>query len=146
MLLVSVSTAGCGEPLQEEKPIHYVDELGNILRIEEPEGEATIKEIDLGQFTITITRSESDAVLDVEIHLFGVVKTEHVEEFEEILEKKRFRLRHAVTLAIRNMERDDLSDPDLTYVKTELTRKINEVFVEPTIQRVGFFKFSFIDS
>ena len=79
------------------------------------------------------------AMTEVDLHLFGESPRYKVETIRAQLKAERHRLRQASLVAIREATLDDLADPDLTKLRSELLAIANGVLDEPAIASLGFY-------
>jgi hypothetical protein len=98
-------------------------------------------EVDLGDYTVTQRHDRS--ILYIRFHLYGVVPDRFVDKFTDRYKHHKERLREAVRKATQRCEVDQLNDPSLGWLKSELIRSINRELEAPLLRDVVFSKFSF---
>jgi flagellar FliL protein len=104
-----------------------------------------VVEVDLGTFSTTAHRPNSNATLRVDFHLIGTVQQRHQSEFVELYKRNEHRFRDNVLVEIRNSEVTDLTDPGLGLIKRRILEKSNALFGTPVLRSVVFSEFSFVE-
>ncbi|MBM4088037.1 MAG: hypothetical protein FJ276_01205 [Planctomycetes bacterium] len=98
-------------------------------------------EVDLGEFTVT-QRREPD-ILVVRFHLYGVVPDKYLEQFNALVVSHGERIRSEVREAVQAGSLEQLGDPTLGWLKSELISSINGVLDTRMLRDVVFGDFSF---
>ena len=113
---------------------------------EDPEKETKpVVEVELGTFSTTAHRPNSNATLRVDFHLIGTVQERYQSEFTDLYKRNEHRFRDNVLVEIRNSEVTDLTDPGLGLIKRRILEKSNALFGNPVLRSVVFSEFSFIE-
>jgi hypothetical protein len=82
------------------------------------------------------------ASLIIRFHLYGVVADGHLEEFSKLLETRGERVRSQVREAVQSSEREQLDDPTLGWLKSELIQSINQSLQAPILRDAVFGDFA----
>jgi len=106
--------------------------------------ESTV-EIDLGEYTITVSQPSAGTALRVDFHLAGTVLEEEETEARHFMERHPARFREIVLYEIRNSEPEDLRDPVLGLIKRRILEKSNALFGKPILKSLIFDEFSYIE-
>jgi hypothetical protein len=97
-----------------------------------------LHEVDLGTYRTTMPRDPKTTLLmDMELHLFGTVPQYKIRAIEERLEADGYRLRYETLAAIREANGDELAEPDLTHLRSRLTRVVNQILVDAPLKTIG---------
>ncbi len=99
-------------------------------------------EVDLGKFKVTRLLPDDGGQLLVRFHLIGVVAETKQEEFMGAMPKYETRLRDAVLSLVQRAEPEHLSDPALSYLKSELLTIFNEKMHNRLLKSVAFSDWS----
>lgn len=103
-------------------------------------------ELELGEYSITVTQPNSPTALRVDFQLVGIVKSDDELEAKSLFEKNIHRFRDLVLSEIRNLESTDLADPGLTLIKRRILEKSNNnLFGKTLIKSIVFSQFSYIE-
>jgi flagellar FliL protein len=122
---------------QDAVPAH--DEL-------KPQQHAALeKEVDLGEFSITVLHAASNTTLMVDFHLFGTVRVEDEADFLQRYERSKQRIREQVLVTIRAAELADLADPGLGLIRRQILEKSNRLLGKPLLLGVIFSDFVLIE-
>ena len=104
-----------------------------------------LKEIDLGEFTVTSTQPSSNSTLRITLHLFGTVSGVDQERFQVRMKETQHRFREQVIVTLRSAEVADLTDAGLGLLKRTILEKTNTLLGEPLVKTVIFSEFSFFE-
>ena len=104
-----------------------------------------VVEVDLGTFSTTAHRPNSNATLRVDFHLIGTVEDRDRSEFIGLFKRNEHRFRDNVLVEIRNSELPQLTDPGLGLIKRRILEKSNALFGKPLLRSVVFSEFSFVE-
>ncbi len=104
-----------------------------------------VMEIDLGQYSVTASQSDSSVALRIDFHLYGTVVENDASETTSLFERNTHRFRDQVLYEIRNADLTDLNDPGLGLIKRRILEKSNALFGKPVLRAVVFSDFSFIE-
>jgi flagellar FliL protein len=111
-----------------------------------PTGDAEdMKEIDLGEYSITVAQANSTTSLRVDFHLVGTVLESESTEIKALFDRHVHRFRDQVLVEIRNSEPADLADPGLALIKRRILEKSNALFGKPILRAVVFSEFSYFE-
>jgi flagellar FliL protein len=102
-------------------------------------------EVDLGEYSITVTQPNASSSLRVDFHLFGTVPEPKEKEFTHIFEKNVNRFRDQVLIEVRNSDPADLVDPGLALIKRRILEKSNALFGKLILSSVVFSQFSYFE-
>jgi flagellar FliL protein len=106
---------------------------------------AELKELDLGEFTVTSTQPSSNSTLRITLHLFGTVAAADKERFQARMKETEHRFREQVIVTLRSAEVADLTDAGLGLLKRTILEKTNALLGEPLVKTVIFSEFSFFE-
>lgn len=99
-------------------------------------------EVDLGQFRVTRPGTDDDEIFVVKFHVYGVLNEQDQPKFERSAEGRQQRLRDAVLSVVHRAEFDQLLDPALDAVKSDLVSAINRMLENDLLRDVAFSSFS----
>jgi flagellar basal body-associated protein FliL len=99
-------------------------------------------EVDLGEFRVTRPGTTEDDIVVVQFQVFGVLNEQDRVKFEESVLGRQQRLRDAVLSVVHRSELDQLMDPALDAVKSELVAAINRILENDFLRDVAFSTFS----
>jgi hypothetical protein len=99
-------------------------------------------EVDLGEFRVTRPGSEEDEILIVKFQIYGVLSEPDVPKFEHGIEGRQQRVRDAVLSVVHRTAFDQLMDPSLDLVKSDLVAAINRVLENDLLRDVAFSSLS----
>ena len=99
-------------------------------------------EVDLGEFRVTRPGDEEDDIVVVKFQIFGVLNERDKLKFDESALGREQRLRDAVLSVVHRSELDELMDPALDKVKSELVAAINRILENDFLRDVAFSTFS----
>ena len=103
---------------------------------------ASTVEVDLGEYSVTVSLPNSTTTLRVDFKLYGTVSKEEAEEIKSLFEIKNKRFSDLVLYEIRNSASTELADAGLTLIKRRILEKSNTLFGKPILRSVGFYQFS----
>jgi hypothetical protein len=102
-----------------------------------------LAEVDIGTFHLTLPKSpETDSLTDVELHLFGTVPRYRVPVVERQLKAEEYRLRHELIAAVRAAPVEQLAEPNLTQLRTQIETVVNGILEEAPVNAIGFYSLS----
>ena len=99
-------------------------------------------EVDLGEFRVTRPGAEEDEIVVVKFQIFGVLNERDKLKFDESSLGREQRLRDAVLSVVHSSDLDELMDPALDQVKSELVAAINRILESDFLRDVAFSTFS----
>jgi len=106
---------------------------------------AAAVEVDLGEYTITLSQPNSNLALRVDFQLYGTVLEKEKGQLDAAMERNKHRFRDQILVEIRNSGVEDLSDPALGLIKRRILEKSNALLGKPLLQSVVFSQFSYIE-
>jgi len=170
-VLLPLSLVGCGQE-QTPAIIDAAALLERIEQDRHRHDPHAYSEVDLGEFTITWRRegqkagtgeqkpakpdeaakpveaqvaqgaSRDPAVLIIRFHLYGVVSDNQVEQCGELLETHGERVRSRVRETVQGSLAEQLQDPTLGWLKSDLIQSINQSLQAPILRDVAFAEFA----
>ena len=102
-------------------------------------------EINLGEYSVTVTQPISTTTLRVDFKLVGTLLEEDEEEVTAAFDRQVHRFRDQILFEIRNSEPADLADPGLGLIKRRILEKSTNVFGKPLLKSVVFSQFSYVE-
>lgn len=107
---------------------------------------AEMVEVDLGEFTITQRQPGANSILLIRFKIFGVVEHDKKEAFAKLLEERRQRMRDSVITIVQRAGVEQLSDPSLGWLKSELIPAVNKLLRTRMLKDVVFSDFAMLQS
>jgi hypothetical protein len=105
---------------------------------------ARLEEVDLGEFRLTLPRpAQSADMAEIQFHAFGQVANRDLDKVTEALETHGPELRHRLLLAARQLELENIEDPQLDLLRSQIAAVINETLPGEPLQSVGFYRFGY---
>ena len=102
-------------------------------------------EVQLGDYSITISQRNSSTALRADFTLAGTVLATENSSMENMMDKYKARFREIVLYEFRNSEREDLDDPELGLIKRRILERSNTLFGKPILKTLMFPDFSYIE-
>jgi flagellar FliL protein len=102
-------------------------------------------EVDLGGFTITNHRLQSESTIRTDFHLYGTVDESEAEEFRELYARNEKRLRDQIIMEIRNCDVTDLEDAGLGLIKRRFLKISNSLLGKPLLREIIFTDYTFVE-
>jgi hypothetical protein len=99
-------------------------------------------ETDLGEYRVTRPGREEDEIFVVNFQIFGVLNERDKLKFDESSLGREQRMRDAVLSVVHSAELDDLMDPALDKVKSNLVAAINRILENDYLRDVAFSTFA----
>ncbi len=104
-----------------------------------------LEEIDLGAFLVTLPyRPNSISSMVVDFHAFGRVTRGNYKKVAKAIEQRGPELEHRMLIAVRELELQELQEPDLDTLRTNIQRVVNETLDDQPMQAIGFYRFSLL--
>ncbi len=103
-------------------------------------------EVDLGEYTVSLSQrpnKQESSIFYVRFHLYGVVPDGLVDEFGKLLDAHDKTVREKVREVSVQCDLDQLDNPSLGGLKSELIASINRILQAPILRDVVFGDFSF---
>lgn len=136
--LFALSLAGCGSAPVQVAGMD-VPELMDLLEDEQmKKNPHAYVEIDLGKFKVTRMLPADEGQLVVRFHLIGVLPESKQHDFTESMPKYETRLRDSILSLVSKAEPEYLSDPALSYLKSEMLTTINQQMHSRHLKSVVF--------
>jgi len=105
---------------------------------------ARLEEVDLGKFRLTLPRPvESADMAEIQFHAFGQVANRDLDKVSEALQTHGPELRHRLLIAARQLEFENIEDPQLDLLGSQIATLINETLPGDPLQSVGFYRFAY---
>jgi flagellar basal body-associated protein FliL len=124
----------------------YVTDVERILSLiadkEKKHDPRLYMEVDLGEFRVSRPGINEDEIVVVKFQIFGVLNEQDHLKFTESSLGREQRLRDAVLSVVHRTELDQLMDPSLDDVKSELVAGINRILENDFLRDVAFSTFS----
>lgn len=140
LFTIVISMAGCGSPAAQNTamaPAELLDLLEEQQRRHDPKHYV---ELPLGKFRVS--HATSDGYLMASFELFAVLPEDAQEEFTASLPAYEKRIRDSVIGLVQRVETEQLADPGLAYLKSEMVIAINRVLQKRLLKDVAFSTFS----
>jgi hypothetical protein len=102
-------------------------------------------EVTLGTYHIVSFNPKTGASLAVDFELFGTVLATEQPEFEHLYTAHEKRISEQITIAVRGLQADDLTDPGLGLIKRIILEKTNRALGKPLVREAIISQFSFIE-
>lgn len=102
-------------------------------------------EVELGEYSITVSQANSNLSLRVDFQLYGTVLEKEKGQLEVAMERNKHRFRDQILIEIRNSNVEDLGDPALGLIKRRILEKSNALFGKPLLQSIVFSQFTYIE-
>ena len=116
------------------------DELG-----EADEDGTSIVEVELGEYSVTVTDPNSTTSQRVDFVLVGTVRDDDQKELQAEYDRSVNRFRDQILYEIRNSDRNDFADPSLGLIKRRILEKSNDLFGQPLLRSILIPQFSFVE-
>ena len=95
--------------------------------------------------SITRFNPETDATLNVQFTVYGVVLEEENGLFTEHFEANKSRIHEQIMLTMHGASTADLANAGLGLIKRQILEKTNRTLGRPLLREVGFTKLNFIE-
>ncbi len=102
-------------------------------------------ELDLGEYTVTVTQPNSNTALRVDFKLVGTVAEGDEREATGLFDRNVHRFRDQILYEVRNSEPADLADPALGLIKRRFLDKSSAVFGKPIFREILIPQFSYVE-
>ena len=109
------------------------------------EDENQIKECTIGKFGETFSPQDTELTYRVEIEVYGLVKEEFADDFQNEFDEKQGRLRTAIRRKIRNSDLEELSKNNLGLLERRILTECNHLLNEDLLMGVGFTSYQLIE-
>lgn len=139
---VIVTGAGCGSGDQQAVMVDARTLLDRYQQDRLRHDPRHFSEVDLGEFLVT-QRREPATLYYVRFKLFVVVPDQQVESLNGLLESRKERVTADIRETVQRAELEQLNEPTLDWLKSELIRSINRNLGMRLVRDVVFADFSF---
>lgn len=103
-----------------------------------------LEDVDLGEYRITLPRRPGgNAGGVVQFHAFGQVANRDLTGIQESLDQADSLIRHEMLMAVRQLQAEDLTEPELTLLRERIAQVMNASLEGDPVQGVGFYSLSF---
>jgi flagellar FliL protein len=109
------------------------------------EDEKPAVEIELGDYSVTVSRPNASTTIRVDFQLVGTALDSEAEEVKALFDRHIHRFRDQILFEIRNSDPADLADPGLGLIKRRILEKSNALFGKPILRSVVFSQFSYVE-
>lgn len=103
------------------------------------------REVELLTDNITRFNPESDATLNIQFSVFGVVLAAEAEDYATQFEANTSRIHEQIMLTLHGAETADLSTAGLGLIKRQILEKTNRALGRPLLREVVFTKLNFVE-
>lgn len=101
----------------------------------------SLAEVDLGTFHTTLPRDpNTNAFTALELHIFGTVPRSRLAEVTKQLKADEYRVRHETLTAVRESNREELTDPTLEKLRARIEQVVNGVLTDAPVKEIGFYQ------
>jgi hypothetical protein len=136
--MLILSACGCGSAPVQVAGMD-VPEIMELLEEEQlKKNPHAFAEVDLGKFKVTQMLPKEEGQLIIRFHLIGIVPESKQAEFTDLMPKYETRLRDAILSLVQRAEPEHLSDPGLSYLKSEMLTIINNQMQTRHLKSVVF--------
>src|SRR5690242_21012794 len=120
LVMFALSASGCGSAPVQVAGMD-VPEIMELLEDEQlKKNPQAFVEVDLGKYKVTQMLPKEEGQLVVRFHLIGIVPESKKAEFTDSMPKYETRLRDSILSLVQRAEPEHLSDPGLSYLKSEM--------------------------
>ncbi len=99
-------------------------------------------EVDMGDFFITRRLPDTKDMLYVSCHLYAVTPQEESGFVEFTLMERKTRMRDTVMSVVQKAEIDALTEPSLTWIKSEMIPEVNRTLRTRSVRDIVFSTYS----
>jgi len=118
--------------------------VGDESEVTEEEAKNSV-EITLGDYSMTVGRSNASTALRVDFHLVGIVQQEEEPEIRNLIERFPGRFREIVLKEVRSADREDFDDSELGLIKRRILEKSNSLFGKHILKSLIVDDFSYVE-
>lgn len=134
--------AGCGGETKAATAVDGIELLDLLEQQDKRHDPKAFVELNLGDYMVSRRGLGNDGVLVVRFQLYGIVSQLQQEKLSHELPGYEKRIRDAVISLAQRTELDQLADPNLAYLKSEITLAVNQVLRGKYVKDVVFSNFS----
>jgi flagellar FliL protein len=103
------------------------------------------REVNLGSYHIVSFNPKTGTSLSIDFELFGAVLAAEEGDFSHLYTAHEKRISEQITIAVRGMEANDLTDPGLGLLKRIILEKTNRALGKPLVREAIVSQFSFME-
>jgi hypothetical protein len=104
-----------------------------------------LDEVDIGEYRITLPHAPGRTGGGViEFHVFGQVARRDRDKVASALQFNSAEIRYRVLLLTRGLTQEQLDEPKLTTLRTQITKIANASLETKMVRNVGFYRFAFM--
>ncbi len=138
LVMFALGAIGCGSAPVQVAGMD-VPEIMELLEDEQlKRNPQAFVEVDLGKYKVTQMLPKEEGQLVVRFHLIGIVPESKQSEFTDSMPKYETRLRDSILSLVQRAEPEHLSDPGLSYLKSEMLTVINNQMHTRHLKSVAF--------
>jgi hypothetical protein len=133
-LLATVALPGC---FDGSAILQAHEEETNLVRLDE---------VDIGEYRITLPHAPGRAGRGViDFHVFGQVARRDRDKVASALKFNSAEIRYRVLLLTRGLTQEQLDEPKLATLRTQITKIANASLESKMVRNVGFYRFAFTE-
>ncbi|TWT86510.1 hypothetical protein Mal64_33360 [Pseudobythopirellula maris] len=102
-------------------------------------------EVNIGIFNVTRYDPESDASLNIDFEIYGVVLASEADLFQQYYEPNRNRLHEQIIMTMHGAESSDLSSAGLGLIKRRILERSNRALGKSLLHEIVFTKINFVE-
>lgn len=105
-----------------------------------------LQEVDLGKYRISLAQDAENPqikIAEVFFHAFGRIPYRDLQPARRSLEEHRADFEHQILLAIRELQVEQLEDPELSELRQTILNAVNHTIPGAPIESIGFYSFGF---
>ena len=134
--------SGCGGESKAATAVDGIELLDLLQQQDKRHDPKAFVELSLGDYMVSRRGLGGQGILVVRFQLFGIVAATEQEKLTHELPAHEKRIRDAVISLTQRTDLDQLADPNLAYLKSEITLAANDVLRGRVIKNVVFSNFS----
>ena len=134
--------SGCGGETKAAVAVDGIELLDLLQQQDKRHDPKAFVELSLGDYMVSRRGLGGEGILVVRFQLFGIVAAQEQEKLTHELPAYEKRIRDCVISLIQRTDLDQLADPNLAYIKSEITLSTNDVLRGRLIKNVVFSNFS----
>lgn len=141
-ILCGLFLMGCGGSTDEDiilDPLHLIDNFDKNPPRHHPR---KLVEISLGHIETSMPANEDGEIITVNFDAHIIVPKERREDIEKRVEQRISRIQDHMTRVLMEIDPRELSDPNMTWMKSELIPVINRILQADDVRDVVFSDFS----
>lgn len=134
--LIITAMTGCGGSAGEDvilDPLHLIDNFDKNPPRHHPR---KLVELSVGQFAVKRPVDDYRASMELKFDIYIVVPKRAATELEERLQARQSRVSDQINSVVGRIELDEVSDPNLTWIKSELIPVLNRVLQSDDVRDV----------